>query len=458
MAPEEVTLAELLGAAGYRTGIFGKWHLGDHYPMRAMDRGFEESLVFDGGGLAQPSDPEFFQRQDTYFDPVLRHNGVQRKCAGYCTDIFTDAAIGFVEEHRAAPFFVYLATNAPHSPLLVKDSYVAPYRAMGLPEETAKTYGMIANIDENVGRLLGKLKELGLERDTLVIFMTDNGGAGSRESQRYSAGLRAGKGTVYDGGIRVPCFVRWPNRFEGGRDIDRIAAHIDITPTLLEACGAKAPEKIRFDGTSLLPLMTGTVLPRDWPDRTLYFQWHRGDRPILYTNCAARSQQYKLVNATDLYDMEADPGEQHDVAAAHPEVVAAMRVGYEKWFNDVGATRGYDPVRIVIGSPHENPVVLTRQDWRGADGNSDPHVGHWEVHVERAGRFTIAVEFESAPADAHVEFRLGNAARSQPIAVGTSKSELSNVALDAGNGRLEAWMVQGERRWGARFVSVTGEA
>jgi arylsulfatase A-like enzyme len=239
MRPDEVTLPQLLAANGYRTGIFGKWHLGDNYPMRAMDRGFEEALVHNGGGLAQPSGPP----GDGYFDPMLSHNGVWAKHSGYCTDIFTSAAIAFIARHRAEPFFVYLATNAPHMPLQVADEYSAPYLAMGLDEETAKTYAMITNIDDNVGRLFAALDELGLDRNTIVIFLTDNGPAfGGVE--RYNAGMRGQKGTVYEGGIRVPCFVRWPGVIPSGKAVDRLAAHIDLLPTILNACRVSPPAMI----------------------------------------------------------------------------------------------------------------------------------------------------------------------------------------------------------------------
>ena len=216
MHPEEVTLAEMLQGAGYRTGIFGKWHLGDNYPLRAIDQGFQEALVLRGGGIGQPSDPP---GGDSYFDPVLQHNGKQEKTRGYCSDVFTDAALGFIERNRDRPFFAYLAFNAPHAPLQVPDSYYQLYKKMNLapgdfpqvghplegkmdPEQTARIYGMVSNIDDNVGRLLAKLDEWKLADSTLVVFLTDNG----PQQPRFNAGLRGLKTSVYDGGIRVPCF------------------------------------------------------------------------------------------------------------------------------------------------------------------------------------------------------------------------------------------------------------
>lgn len=452
MSNDETTLAEVLSANDYRTGIFGKWHLGDNYPMRAMDQGFEESLVLNGGGIAQPSDPEYFLRKDTYFDPVLRRNGVEIKSHGYCTDIFTDAAIEFIETSREAPFFVYLPYNAPHVPLQIHDRYAAPYMKAGLDEETARTYAMIANIDENVGRLLSRLRELGLEDNTIVLFLTDNGGHASKNAQRYDAGLRAQKGSVYDGGIRVPCFVRWPKRFAAGHDIGTIAAHIDLMPTILDACGVSVPKGLRVDGTSLLPLIEDRAV--SWPDRTLYFQWHRGDVPELYNNCAARSDRYKLVNGKELYDMQEDPGEKNDVAAQFPNVVAAMRQSYGEWFRDVCSTRGFDPPRIEIGSVHENPSRLSRQDWRGAKGWGDEHLGYWEVAVGKSGRYEIVLEFAPNVSERAVGFSLNGKTVNGVLPATKDSCTISPFAIGTGNGRLEAWVEQEGKRLGPRFVHV----
>jgi len=446
MYPDEVTLAELLGGAGYRTGIFGKWHLGDNYPMRSIDQGFQESLVHRGGGIGQPSDPP---GGESYFDPILQHNGKQEKHKGYCTDVFMKAALAFIEASRSRPFFAYIATNAPHSPLQIDESYVAPYRALGLDEKTAKVYGMVANIDENVGRLLARLKALGLDQDTILIFMTDNGPA----ARRYNAGMRGIKGTVYEGGIRVPCFLRWPRVVQAGGQIDRLAAHIDILPTLLEAGGVGKPAGLRLDGASLMPLLRNHKA--DWPDRTLYFQWHRGDEPELYRSCAARTQRFKLVNGKELYDLAADPGEQNDIAAGHPDIVARLRKGYEEWFRDVSATRGYAPPRIHLGTKFENPVTLTRQDWRGPKaGWERDSLGHWEVEVTQTASYQVTLTTYPAEAAGEAGFLLNNAVVKQPVAKGQTECQLASVPIDAGKGRLGAFLQFGEKTVGVRYVDV----
>jgi arylsulfatase A-like enzyme len=446
MYPDEVTLAELLGGAGYGTGIFGKWHLGDNYPMRSIDQGFQESLVHRGGGIGQPSDPP---GGESYFDPILQHNGKQEKHKGYCTDVFMNAALAFIEANRARPFFAYIATNAPHSPLQIDESYVAPCRALGLDEKTAKVYGMVANIDENVGRLLARLKALGLEQDTILIFMTDNGPA----ARRYNVGMRGIKGTVYEGGIRVPCFLRWPRVVQAGGQIDRLAAHIDILPTLLEAGGVDKPAGLRLDGASLMPLLRNHKA--GWPDRTLYFQWHRGDEPELYRSCAARTQRFKLVNGKELYDLAADPGEQNDIAAGHPDIVAGLRKGCEEWFRDVSATRGYAPPRIHLGTKFENPVTLTRQDWRGPKaGWERGSLGYWEVEVTQTASYQVTLTTYPAEAAGEARFLLNNAVVKQPVAKGQTECQLASVPIQAGKGRLEAFLQFGEKTVGVRYVDV----
>jgi len=448
MYPDEVTIAEALSRHGYHTAIFGKWHLGDNYPMRPIDQGFQEALVHKGGGLCQPSEPA----NNSYFDPILQHNGVSEKRTGYCSDIFGSAAIEFIRQHAADPFFVYLAFNAPHAPLLVNDAYSDPYRAMGLDENTAKTYGMITNLDENVGQLLDTLRELGLAENTLVVFLTDNGSAMAEGKRRYDAGLRGAKGTVYDGGIHVPCFMRWPGTLHRGREIDRVVAHIDLFPTLLEACRVPVPHGVRLDGRSLMPLLVSENTP--WPDRMLCFQWHRGDAPELYRNCAVRSQRYKLVNGKELYDMAADPAEKNDVAAEHPDVVAEMRRAYEEWFRDVSSTRGYDPPRIHLGTPHENPSVLTRQDWRGAESWRDGNVGCWEVKVARSGAYDILLTFPETKTPAVARLQFNHVALQQPIERGATTCRFHAVPLKAADGQLHACVETEGKQAGVTLVTV----
>ncbi len=467
MHTEETTLAEVLAAAGYRTGIFGKWHLGDNPPMRPMDQGFQRSLVIKGGGIGQNSDPP---GGSTYLDPILQDNGVQRKFAGYCSDVYTTAAIDFVTAAADRPFFAYLAFNCPHEPLQAPEAESAYYRSIDLgpsafppyphpvppdmmtpPEDIAKVYAMVTNIDTNVGRVLGALASRGLAENTIVVFLTDNGPA----KVRFNAGLRGYKATVYEGGIRVPCYIRWPGHLPAGRVVDRLAAHIDLFPTLLEACDVPIPAGLQIDGKSLMPLLRGesTVV---WPDRTLFFQWHRGDVPEPDRAFAARSQRYKLVRREppaesrsmpklELFDLENDPGEEHDIAVEQPALVERMHAAYLAWFRDVAATRGFDPVRIEIGGPKEDPNVLTRQDWRGPRaGTKVNDLGYWEVNVVRGGTFTVHLRLTGRRFPTVVHLSLGGVERSQSLAVGATECTFSDIPWPQGPGRLEAW-VEGNR-------------
>jgi arylsulfatase A-like enzyme len=435
MRADEVTVAQALREqGGYRTGIFGKWHLGDHYPLRPIDKGFDEAIVCRGGGVGQIDDPI----DNHYSDPIFYHNGKPEQYRGYCTDIFFNGARQFIEANRVHPFFIYIPTNVVHEPLEVPDRYAGPYRAMGLDENVSKLYGMVTNLDENIGKLFQQLQKLGLDENTAVVFLSDNGAGGPK---RYNAGLRGVKGQVYEGGIKTPFFVRWPGRLEGGRDIDRIGAHIDVFPTVLDICGVSHPAGLKLDGDSLLPLMTGAA--SHWPDRTLFIQQSRPDEngwnvPRPYTHCAARAQRYKIVMSapgrdtfsramgmaeTELYDIEHDPGEEHNIAQEHPDIVFQMRKRYEDWYWDV--TKGLEPpVRNLVGTAHENPVRLGTQDMRGphADlapwnwaqahrmGRTEPNgSGHYEVEVARSGRYEITFRFGPAGAQGLPVMKAGKA-------------------------------------------------
>jgi arylsulfatase A-like enzyme len=483
MHPDEVTLAEILSAAGYATGVFGKWHLGDNYPMRPIDQGFHQSLTLNGGGIGQPSDPP---GGESYFDPILFRNGKPEKSKGYVSDVITDAAMKFIEQNRAKTFFTYLAFNAPHTPLEVPEENYRRYKQMNLkPEDfpgvdktgghsipknfdaetTARIYGMVENIDENIGRLMAKLDQLEITGDTVVIFLTDNG----PQQPRYNAGMLRLKGTAQEGGIRVPFFVRWPGHFEAGRTIDRIAAHIDVTPTLLEICGATKPKRVAFDGASLLPLLDGRKT--DWPDRTLFFQWHRGDAPEIYRSFAARSQNYKLVQPLGagetrlpprfdfhLYDMAGDPLETKNIAAEKPEIVDKMKREYETWFKDVTGRRDYADSgvsRIFIGSPREDIARLTRQDWRGPQAGWTPKsVGYWEVNVANAGAYRISSRLNKLDKAAVARFSSGKLSLQKDVAAGDEGVVFDAVRLPRGPRRIECFVEQGGVKTGVRDVEV----
>ena len=469
---EEITIAENLKAAGYRTGIFGKWHLGDNFPVRPSDKGFEECLHHTAGGVGQAGDPP----GNTYFDPILRHNNVPKKYKGYCNDIFFQEAMDFAEQNKAQPFFIYLATNLPHLPLQVAEKYVAPYRKYGVNEINAKTYGMIANIDENVGFLMERLQELNLVENTILIFLSDNGPRTSRQKDdvypdRYNAGLRGTKSSIYEGGIRVPFLIRWPNKIRAGLKLPQIAAHIDVLPTLLEACGADPIDQDRIiDGQSLLPLVTQSN--PTWSDRTLFFQHNANHEPLMYSHFAARSQRYKLVQPfpnprdqlldigefdipaqldnVELYDIEKDPSEIDNIASSHPQVIAAMMESYENWYRDVTAELNYwDPQRIYLGAPEENPTLLSRFDLQ-----TMTRLPYWSARVTRAGTYRFTLTFPPASRDSTANVRFGSVQVSKPISAGETSCIFESVTLPVGDGRLEAWLKNGLDSKTVTFLEV----
>jgi len=441
MRPSEVTLPEILSKAGYKTGIFGKWHLGDNYPMRSIDKGFQESLVCKGGGLAQPSGPP----ENGYFDPVLEEQGQSVKKSGYCTDIFFDHALEFIERHRRDPFFLYVTPNAPHTPLQIDEKWVAPFRGTGLDDTTARLYGMVANIDHNTGRLLQRLRQTGLDQDTLLIYLTDNG----PQQPRYNAGMRGLKGSVYQGGIRVPCFWRWPARITPGAKIDTIAAHVDLLPSIASVCGAASPRDRIIDGRNLWPLLEGQP---GWTKRNLFFQWHRGDTPEFGRGCAVRDERFKLVGLKELYDLDADPAESNNVAGSQPERAVEMRHAYERWYTDV-CSQGFAPPPIHIGSSAEPVSVLTRQDWRGAAGWDADSIGYWEVLIEKPGRYDVKLDFPAAATNSQALLHSGGVRREAPVPVGQTSVEWNNVNFTSGLQRVEPWLMQGAQKLGVHYVT-----
>ncbi|MCY4594513.1 MAG: arylsulfatase [Bryobacterales bacterium] len=460
MDPNEVTVAEILRDSGYRTGIFGKWHLGDNYPQRTVDQGFLESVVHKGGGIGQPSDPP----GSDYFDPILFHNGDQKQFGGYCTDVYFDEAMRWIGDGSGEPFFAYIPTNAPHSPYLVPDSYREPYAAQGLSDKDARIYGMITNIDDNVGRLMDHLEAQGLAGNTIFIFMTDNGPT----TRLYHAGLRQQKGSVYENGIRVPFFARWSDQLAPHK-IDSLGAHIDVTPTLLAAAGATAPPEVAFDGINLLPLWRGEV--DSLPERTYFVQAHRGNEPEPYRAFAAVEQRYKLVQPLsfnrpappdaplELYDLLEDPGEETDLSQERPEVVERLKAGYDRWLEDVSMSRGFHAVRFAIGSEAQRHVTLTRQDWRMVTpdgwGRDQKVLGRWEVECMSEGPYDVTVRFaNAAPKAGTVKIAFRGLEESVGVEQGSEQVRFEGLTLEPGEGAFGASLVIDSEPTGVWQVDV----
>lgn len=343
MTLKTFTLPQMLKTAGYTTGIFGKWHLGDEEAYRPESRGFDEVYIHGGGGIGQTYPGSCGDAPgNTNINPTLWHNGKFEKTTGYCTDLFFAQAIEWMKAKREAkqPFFAYIPLNAAHSPHVLPKEYYQHY--LGQPnvsEETAKFFGMIENVDTNFGKLLNTLNEWGIADNTLVIYLgSDNGGTAGRKV--FDAGLKGGKNTPYQGGTLAPCFFRWPKGgIPANADCAALSAHLDLFPTLAEITGAtlSAEVKKQVEGRSLLPLLKDPKA--EWADRMLVHhigRWGKGKAAdSKYANCAIQNSRFTLVNNSELYDLQADRGESKNVIAKHPDVVAGLRAAYDRWWADV---------------------------------------------------------------------------------------------------------------------------
>jgi arylsulfatase A-like enzyme len=391
LRPGLPTMAELFGRAGYKTGLFGKWHLGDHYPHRPIDKGFHESVYHLGWGQLN-STPEF---DWPLIDGRYFHNGVEKRYRGHCTDFWFDSATAWMRERKARgePFLCYVPTNAPHAPFVELDEYVRPYQGRG----PAGFFGMIAHVDKRFGDLDRFLAAEGVRDNTIVIFMTDNGGTAGVAT--FNAGLRAGKTTYYDGGHRVPCWVRWPAGNLGmPRDIAIPTQNTDILPTLCEFCGVEPPFRatadVRYAGLSLAGLLRGRV--KELPERTMVVQY--GQTPKQHEACVIRGR-WRLVKGAELYDTDADRAQTTDLAAKHPDVVTRLRADYDDWWKGVEPTLN-DFVPISLGAKQQPVVELTSGDWENIYADNTGYVreavggptgGTWHVKVEETGEYEFTL-------------------------------------------------------------------
>lgn len=497
------TVADLFTAGGYRTGLFGKWHLGDNYPHRPNDRGFHEAVYHLGWGIT--STPDYWNND--YFDDYFRHNGRIQRYPGYCTDVFFAEASRWMQECAAAhkPFFCYLPLNAPHGPFYVADKYKEPYRQLG--NDVAGFFGMIANLDENFGKLDAMLRETGLRENTLLVFLTDNGGTGGIPV--FNAGMRGAKASLYDGGHRVPCFVRWPaGSLRPAGDVAELAQAQDLLPTLLDLCGLKSGAHVPFDGLSLAPLLRGKPQPA-LADRTLVVQYSglTQSDPAKWDSAVLQGS-WRLVAGRELFDLKSDPGQKNDVAAQHPEKVAAMRSFYEQWW--AAREPGLSQFETIdLGSERENPATLTAMDWLAPrltpcaqpfdirlmgetlvkegslpGGRPQPVLnGPWNVRIVRDGVYRIGLRRWPREADAPLtagvpafrgvdgsypagkaipiakaRLRLGGFDATLPVGA-ADKEVVFQAKLTEGVSQLQTWFFdsQGRELCGAFYVEVLRE-
>jgi arylsulfatase A-like enzyme len=405
---EEVTMAEVFKNNGYETAMFGKWHLGDAYPSRPQDKGFNYTIAHGGGGVGQT--PDYWNND--YFDDVYLKNGIPTQYKGYCTDVWFDEAIKYIEEKKDKPFFAYISTNAPHLPYNVPEEYYNQYKDLDIPEFQKIFYGMITNVDDNFAKLQQKLKDLKIADNTIVIFMTDNGTASGYKTVKgklhgFNAGMKGTKNSEYDGGHRVPFFISYPKmNIKGGKDIDELTAHIDVLPTLASLCNLNSPN-IKIDGSDMSSVILGDkkTINREY----VITDSQRVQAPIKWRKSAVMSNKMRLVNGEELYDIAKDPGQENDIAKQNPSVVAKMRGYYDDWWSSVSEKFNLFPV-IVLGSDNQNPIELTCHDTHVHDSkipwNQDfireaeknPMGGNFTVEFEKTGTYKIEISrwpFES---------------------------------------------------------------
>lgn len=467
----EKTLAEILATSGYQTGIFGKWHLGDNFPNRPQDRGFKETLVHGGGGVGQLPDTW----GNDYSDDTYLHNGQPEAKKGYCTDVWFSAATAWIESVRHQPFFCCITTNAPHAPYLAPPDKLSRYENRADVPNPA-FYAMIENIDDNVGRLMARLREFGVASDTIVIFMTDNGTAAGTDDQGrsgFNAGMRGKKGSPYEGGHRVPCFIRWTGgNIRGGRDVPQLTAHYDLMPTLAELTRAALPADMKLDGRSLAPLLRGDSAPA-WPDRAVIVDSQRILSPVKWRQSAVLTEKWRLINGRELYDIQADPGQKQDLATQKPDILQDLTARYEAWWKELEPDFGRDAV-IGLGYEAQNPALLTSHDWlcnegtcawdqslvqAGRTGN-----GPWSVRLDRDGtyefilrRWPFGLDRPLAEKFFPVEkarLHLGNWDQTQPVDPKAQEVRF-RAPLKAGPARLQTWFYgPNGKSCGAYFVKV----
>ena len=452
MSNNETTIAEILREANYATGIFGKWHLGDNYPFRPSEQGFDESLIHLAGGIGQVGDfTNYFKGDTSYFDPILWKNNKQNQYEGYCSDIFAENAIEFIEKNKNNSFFCYLSFNAPHTPLQVPEKYYNMYKDLD-PElgfnddlsdfrmnekdkkDARKIYGMVTNIDDNVGKVINKLKELKIEEETIIIFMTDNG----PQQIRYNSSMKGRKGTVYNGGIRVPFYIQYSEKFKESKVINKMSAHIDVLPTILELCNLNVPNDRKIDGQSLVPFINS----KSTNDRFLFSYWTRRF-PEKYINMSIQNDNYKLVGNNDfdskieefeLYDLVEDPNENNNIISQNIETARSFKKEMDNSIDDLLKSKNIKkPPRIIIGSEFENPTILNRNDASGERGvwaQNDIYT-FWKVNFKK-GIYDFKFKFKDSIANKGTLFtEINNRVYSKKIDKAINNTlEMNNISID----------------------------
>ena len=367
---DEVTIADTFRSAGYTTGAFGKWHNGMQYPYHPNGRGFDEFYGFCSGHWGD------------YFSPPLEQNGKIVKGNGFCIDDFTDKAITFIENSskNKKPFFAYLPYNTPHSPMQVPDKWWDKFKNKKIKmrnrdprrediDHLRCALAMCENIDWNIGRVLKKINDLKIEKNTIVIFFHDNGPNGVR----WNGGMKGRKGSTDEGGVRSPLLIRWPDKISKGIKINQITSVMDLLPTLTDCANIPISSEKALDGRSLKPLLLGER--NKWKERTLINYW-RG-------KTSARNQNFRLDHLGKLYDMTNDPGQLADISALRPKIRNQLLEEVSNWKETVLPELGKDERSFVIGHPNYRWTQVPARDG----------VSHGAI--KRSGRFPNCSYYEN---------------------------------------------------------------
>lgn len=462
LGTDNVTMAEVFRDAGYKTAIFGKWHLGENYPFRPMDRGFEESVIHGGGAVG--ANPDYWGND--YYDDTYFHNGIPEKYSGYCNTVWFTEAMKFIKEHRDDSFFCYVSTNVPHAPLLVDSAYSQPYNSM-VSERLANYYGMITKLDEDLGIFIQELDDLNLADNTILIFMTDNGPCpwfggiiideNGFVEEGYSCDMRGGKIWGYENAHRVPCYIRWPNGgISGGRDVGNLTAHIDLLPSLIDWCNLETPINASFDGISLKNLISQSG--DHWPERTLFVHNQRVDYPVKYKEYQVLTEQWRLLNrdTLELYDIINDPGQTKDLVADYPEVVQKLAAQYEEWWDHISTNFDqFNP--IILGNENQNPTMLYSHDAH----RPKEAPAYWVVDVTEEGLYQFQPFLRPKESGRTLK---GTKITRGFLLVGNQKLEHNlednsgavsfSVKLQSGQTKISAWFTNKEKTLRAYSLEV----
>lgn len=415
MRTEEVTIAEVLKENGYVTGCFGKWHNGRYWPQHPNRQGFDEYVGFPVGHLGY------------YFDAFLLHNDEEKQSEGYTSDYFSEQAIGFIERNQENPFLCYIPYNVPHSPFQVPEEYFNKYRSAGLDSTLSSVYGMVENMDENIGRVLKKLEELGIDDNTMVIFFSDNG----PNTDRYNGGMKGRKGSVDEGGVRVPFYIKWPGRISPGTT-SQLAQDIDIMPTLIKLCGLNYKPVNPFDGIDLSAVVKGR---KKTFDRLIFSR--QGNLPVENCNSSVRNNRYRLVlTRTDtlLYDMQKDPSQSTDIFDIETNIGLQLLSGLVSLNNEL--VSAYEPVTTIeAGFSEEKSFTLPVQDasltgkvrYSSIHPNQS-HTGnwiqegdsiYWRLNIQSTGTFRVEMQYGCKEGETGSSFKLRSGSESLEFNIDT---------------------------------------